>query len=721
MIYDFDVLKEAFVEQLTNGCYSFHCSTPECKTCSDFLFRNKPAEKIEQLAEGYSYQVMELQNIKDAYNFICPGLSPILYDLTIYENIIEFNTFLSEYSKQQKISHPNIISALFSSKNTFIYFFCDDVGILTPDTITFSQEATENYILGFNTNPKIMMKSSFSTNFQKTFQQLLSESSTSSMPHIRGLLVCLLFLPLINSNDLLINYFIHINQLDHLSSKLYFNTLTSNLHIVKFVLPIIHRVLNNIPDRYLSQGILKNPKVKEILDFLFILSDANDIGRSNNEDSSILPQLFMNDHLSSSISPNFEFHQFIEKKPSYLQYPMVLTTSFKAEVRKYEAEKLIDDSSQQTLMGALLNGQIPYLQDIIFNLRVRRSSLLSDTIRCLLRANPEDLRKRLKVEFEGEEAIDAGGVSRDFFTLVTNALFSPDYAMFVLINNQFYWFMCHIHDFDEYEQYYRVFGLFVGMAITNSVILPIRFPLVLYRKLLNQKMTLHDYAEIDPQAAETLEKLIITAHSPDQEKRDEIASYELYFEISENILGSVETIQLCPNGSNKLVTADNADEYVKLYIDWKLNKSVEAPFETFRASFDSFLQTPVMRLFQPEELDELISGREEMDWEALKKVVVYEDGYTSRSKSVKIFWKIFDHWNYEQKLQMLYFITGSKKAPAGGLKNLSLKISKMPKSNMLPIAHTCFNTLVLPDYQDQTIMEHNLEICLENSESFGII
>lgn len=40
--------------------------------------------------------------------------------------------------------------------------------------------------------------------------------------------------------------------------------------------------------------------------------------------------------------------------------------------------------------------------------------------------NPADLRKQLFVEFEGEQGVDEGGVSKEFFQLVLEEMFNPD-------------------------------------------------------------------------------------------------------------------------------------------------------------------------------------------------------------------------------------------------------------------------------------------------------
>lgn len=44
--------------------------------------------------------------------------------------------------------------------------------------------------------------------------------------------------------------------------------------------------------------------------------------------------------------------------------------------------------------------------------------------------SPKDFKKQLVVEFVGEQGIDEGGVSKEFFQLVVEEIFNPDFGMF---------------------------------------------------------------------------------------------------------------------------------------------------------------------------------------------------------------------------------------------------------------------------------------------------
>jgi len=60
-------------------------------------------------------------------------------------------------------------------------------------------------------------------------------------------------------------------------------------------------------------------------------------------------------------------------------------------------------------------------------LHIRRQYLLNDSLAGIA-ANLAHLRKELRIVFVGEEGVDAGGVRREWFSLVVQQLFSPAYG-----------------------------------------------------------------------------------------------------------------------------------------------------------------------------------------------------------------------------------------------------------------------------------------------------
>lgn len=120
--------------------------------------------------------------------------------------------------------------------------------------------------------------------------------------------------------------------------------------------------------------------------------------------------------------------------------------------------------------------------------------------------NPSDLKKQLVVEFEGEQGIDEGGLSKEFFQLVTEQVFNPDYAMFAFNpETRNFWF--NPTSFESDAQF-TLIGIMLGLAIYNTVILDVHFPMVLYRKLLGRKGTFDDLQELDPVLWKGLKELL---------------------------------------------------------------------------------------------------------------------------------------------------------------------------------------------------------------------
>lgn len=79
-------------------------------------------------------------------------------------------------------------------------------------------------------------------------------------------------------------------------------------------------------------------------------------------------------------------------------------------------------------------------------------------------------------------------------------LFSPDYGMFSLDEeSQMHWF-CPYSLEGRYR--FELIGILCGLAINNAVLMPMNFPLVLFKKLLGwPAASLEDLYALHPQVA----------------------------------------------------------------------------------------------------------------------------------------------------------------------------------------------------------------------------
>jgi hypothetical protein len=56
-------------------------------------------------------------------------------------------------------------------------------------------------------------------------------------------------------------------------------------------------------------------------------------------------------------------------------------------------------------------------------------------------------------------------------------------------------------------------------------------------------------------------------------------------QISYEVFGDMKTVELLPGGSGMLVSADNREMYVDLYVEYLLDKSIETQFSAFAKGF----------------------------------------------------------------------------------------------------------------------------------------
>ena len=89
---------------------------------------------------------------------------------------------------------------------------------------------------------------------------------------------------------------------------------------------------------------------------------------------------------------------------------------------------------------------------------------------------------------------------------------------------------------------------------------------------------------------------------------------------------------------------------------------------------------------------------------------------------VKAFWEVIYSMDSNQQKKFLFFVTGCNRAPVGGLGRLGFTIQRSgPDTSHLPTSHTCFNILLLPEYDSKEKLETKLKIAIENgTEGFGL-
>lgn len=198
-------------------------------------------------------------------------------------------------------------------------------------------------------------------------------------------------------------------------------------------------------------------------------------------------------------------------KISFMLYPFVLTPAKKALSMYFHSRIMMYSEGRINILHTHFSGQPanPFLK-----LRVRRDHLIEDALielEMIALGNPKDLKKQLVVEFVGEQGVDEGGVSKEFFQLIVEAIFNLEYGMFFR-HEETDMFWINSMSFEN-EAQFTLIGIVFGLAIYNNIILAVNFPMVIYRKLMGVKGAFRDLFDWSPVRArdEQIDMLILEA------------------------------------------------------------------------------------------------------------------------------------------------------------------------------------------------------------------
>jgi hypothetical protein len=161
------------------------------------------------------------------------------------------------------------------------------------------------------------------------------------------------------------------------------------------------------------------------------------------------------------------------------------------------------------------------------------------------------MRKIFRVEFRNEEALDSGGVSREWFELVSTALFNVDIGLFQFTNNQTNYQVNPMsgqatggdEDPSLHLQYFHFAGRVFGKAMLDGQTISCFLTLPMYKHITGTPITLTDLQFVDNELYENLVKML-------RMPPDVIESLCLDFTVEANEFGAVKVTELKPGGAD---------------------------------------------------------------------------------------------------------------------------------------------------------------------------
>jgi E3 ubiquitin-protein ligase HECTD2 len=112
----------------------------------------------------------------------------------------------------------------------------------------------------------------------------------------------------------------------------------------------------------------------------------------------------------------------------FCQYPFFLSMGAKIQILEHDARRQMEIQARNAFITNISN-RTALSQYMV--LRVRRECLVEDSLKGISESagTIDDLKKGLKVEFVGEDGIDAGGLKKEWFLMVAREVFDPNHGM----------------------------------------------------------------------------------------------------------------------------------------------------------------------------------------------------------------------------------------------------------------------------------------------------
>ncbi|TID15756.1 hypothetical protein CANINC_004285 [Pichia inconspicua] len=393
------------------------------------------------------------------------------------------------------------------------------------------------------------------------------------------------------------------------------------------------------------------------------------------------------------------------------EYSFLIPLSCKIAVLEQDSKRLMNILAEEALISSLVEGTSKN-NDAYLRLRVHRDNITKDSLHQIMKKS-SDVRKQLRIEFVGEPGIDGGGIKKEWFSLIINDIFDPRRGLIDYDNEMGF---ANLSSNSHHFRLLYLLGEIIGMAISNSIILNIRFPTVMYKKLLGHKTEFKDLYEMEPTIFNNLKKLSKMSDT-------EIKQLQLTFEIT----FSGKNYELISNGKDTFVTGDNVSLYVEKYASFIVDGRIEEQFSHFSKGFHNVVDSKAFMMFSPKEAQKLIIGdeNENMKYDLYLLQTVTQYTCCSEEDNVVIwFWSFFEDLNVRKQHKLMKFITGTDMIPPLGINSMHFKVTKLEDiqkySERLPVSHTCFNEICIWEYKSKEILAGKFIMAINESEGFTL-
>ncbi|KAG7377261.1 hypothetical protein PHYPSEUDO_011951 [Phytophthora pseudosyringae] len=299
---------------------------------------------------------------------------------------------------------------------------------------------------------------------------------------------------------------------------------------------------------------------------------------------------------------------------------------------------------------------------------------------------------------------------------------------------------------DALKKVYLCIGRLMGLAIRNHQPLAADFPLVFWKFLMRDgSLTWEDYCEnsdvfkrslqfvldhdFDAESLDmcfefTTEVVVVDEETSAKQKEESVTDGAVAVPLSPPTTTSME-MELQEGMGDVEVTNANKAQYVLLRAQQFFFGNELLYYKKVRDGFTDTIVRSDLKLFRPEELRCLVRGERTINFESLKKSVVYSRGASPSRGVVQYFWEVAEGLDQESRSKLLTFWSGSPLPPIFGFDSKYrsmnadtacwyIDVDTRMQPSFCPMANTCDRRLILPDYPTSAALKEKLLVALEH-------
>ncbi|KAF0719582.1 Aste57867_932 [Aphanomyces stellatus] len=330
-------------------------------------------------------------------------------------------------------------------------------------------------------------------------------------------------------------------------------------------------------------------------------------------------------------------------------------------------------------------------------------------------------------KFKGEPSIDDGGLYREttattcyelnngllpLFVLCSNGKHAQGLNQNTLVPNS------SCTKWHECCEWLEFVGVLMGIATQNlEEVFPLQLAAPIWKLLVSEPLTPSDFQQFDVATAQTLRYLRHTDFDDD----DMFASIfpdQTFTCVNEQD----ELVELIPNGASIVVTLENRLAYADALEQYRLHQFDEAVSYILKG-LRSIIQVDLLPMFTWSEFELLVCGRPTLNLSLLRKKTEYSPDMDMHDTLVERFWRTLARFSSDEQQLFLQFVWGRSRLPFSEVDfgsytfKLVRHMSPANPDEYLPVAHTCFFQLELPNYSSDEIMRTKLLYAMNHCTS----